>query len=80
MGGYYFAEENIEIFGCNVKSYSDVFRSNGNISVAFSESSREQHKFKLGYEVLRDTYTLSKCDILVAGLSNVSYAARILKK
>ena len=34
----------------------------------------------LGYEVLRDMYTLASCDGLVAGLSQVSYAARICKR
>ena len=34
----------------------------------------------LGVEVLRDMYSMAECDGLVAGLSQVSYAARIQKK
>lgn len=60
--------------------YKDTFRGNTNISVAFSESNRNLHKYKLGYEVLRDTWTLSRCKGLVSGVSQVSTCARIMKE
>lgn len=36
---------------------------------------RENHKYQLGVEVLKDAYLLSKCKALVCGNSNVAYAA-----
>lgn len=67
-------------FGNRVVYYQDVFRSSTDVSVAFSKSGREKHHYWLGYEVLRDMYTLSACDGLVAGLSQVSNCARIVKR
>ena len=60
--------------------YQDTFRGNTDISVAFSKSEREFHKYKLGYEVIRDMWTLAQCDGLVSGLSQVSSCARIVKE
>lgn len=60
--------------------YEDAIRSNGNDTVMHSTIPRENHHYLLGLEVLRDMYTLASCDGLVAGLSQVSYAARIQKK
>ncbi|HJA30884.1 MAG TPA: O-fucosyltransferase family protein [Candidatus Eisenbergiella pullicola] len=59
--------------------YTDVIRSKGTETVMKSESLRENHHYKLGLEVLRDMYTLANCDGLIAGLSQVSFAARIQK-
>ncbi|MCM1211520.1 MAG: O-fucosyltransferase family protein [Blautia sp.] len=67
-------------FGEKVVFYQDVIRSKGDDTVMHSESDRENHHYLLGYEVLRDMYTLAACDGLIAGLSQVSYAARIQKK
>ena len=38
---------------------------------------RKNHKYLLGYEVLRDAYTLSKGVALVCGYSNVSNVAML---
>lgn len=67
-------------FGDRLVFYQDVVRSAGNDTVMHSAPCRENHHYLLGYEVLRDMYTLSSCDGLIAGLSQVSYAARIQKK
>lgn len=66
-------------YGKKLCYYSDVLRSNDSKSVAFSKSNRDNHKYKLGLEVIRDMYTLSKCDGLIAGISQVSICARINK-
>lgn len=63
-----------------LRCYQDVVRSGGRDTVMHSEATRENHHYLLGYEVLRDMYTLAACDGLVAGLSQVSFAARIQKK
>lgn len=60
--------------------YTDVFRSDGEVSVAFSDDDRKDHKHLLGLEVLRDMYTLARCDGLIAGISKVSVCAQITKK
>lgn len=69
-----------EQFKDKVVFYQDVVRSKGNDTVMNSEIPRENHHYLLGYEVLRDMYTLAACDGFIAGLSQVSYAARIQKK
>lgn len=67
-------------FGDSLIIYEDVIRSDGDDSVMNSNSSRNNHHYLLGLEVLRDMYSLASCSGLVAGLSQVSYAARIQKK
>lgn len=67
-------------FGDKLVYYQDVVRSRGDDTVMHSDMPRENHHYLLGYEVLRDMYTLAACDGLIAGLSQVSYAARIQKK
>lgn len=64
-------------FGDRLFYYQDVVRSSGQVSVAFSSSLRENHHYKLGLEVIRDMYTLSLCQGLVAGKSQVSICAMI---
>ncbi len=66
-------------FGNKLKVYSDVMRSDGNITVMKSESERKDHHYLLGLEVLRDMMTLADCDGFLAGLSQVSYAVRFQK-
>ena len=66
-------------FSGQLEFYKDVVRSKGKETVMKSESFRENHHYKLGLEVLRDMYTLASCDGLIAGLSQVSFAARIQK-
>ena len=67
-------------FGNELKWYKDVFRSDDGTALHFSENGREKHKYKLGLEVLRDAFSLGSCDGLIAGFSNVSLAARVMKK
>ena len=63
----------------NVIYYSDVIRSDDMRSVAFYENNRDKNNYKLGLEVIRDMYTLSCCDGLVAGISQVAICAQINK-
>ena len=72
-------EKFVEKYGDKVRYYSDTFRSEDGKAVHFSQDNRTHHKYYLGLEVLRDVMTLSYCDGLIAGLSNVSLAARIIK-
>lgn len=67
------------IFGDKLLFYDDVSRTTGQQSVAFSDSTRNNHHYKLGLEVLRDAYTLASCDGLISGVSQVSLCARIIK-
>ncbi|HKM01641.1 MAG TPA: hypothetical protein VJ083_06270 [Sedimentibacter sp.] len=66
--------------GDKVCYYKDVLRSEDDVSVAFKQSTRENHHYKLGLEVLRDMMTLASCDALVAGISQVSICAMITKR
>lgn len=69
----------VDKYGEMVKYYEDTYRSKDGNAIHFSQDNREHHKYNLGLEVLRDMMTLSCCDGLIAGLSNVSLAARIAK-
>ena len=59
--------------------FDDTFRSKSGAPVHFSDNKRQFHKYTLGLEILRDVIALSKCNYLVAGLSQVSYCARYFK-
>lgn len=68
-------------FGDLVKVYEDTFRDDGSgESIAFSESKRENHHYKLGLEVLRDQYTLTHCEGIVCGYSNITFIARVMRR
>ncbi|MCD8013367.1 MAG: hypothetical protein LUG99_09355 [Lachnospiraceae bacterium] len=62
-----------------VCSYSDVLRSTDGKALHTSVNTRAHHQFLLGFEVLRDVITLSRCDGLIAGHSNVSAFADVIK-
>ena len=68
-------------FGDMVKFYEDTYRDEGSgESVAFSESDRESHHYKLGLEVLRDQFNLTHCDALIGGYSNITFIARVMRR
>jgi hypothetical protein len=68
-------------FGDIVKAFDDVWRAEeGDESVAYSSSDRENHHYLLGLEVLRDEYMLTRCDGLVCGISNLTLSARMMRK
>lgn len=66
-------------YGNKVCYYMDVVRNDRNRSVIFEEKNAEKNKYRLGLEVIRDMYTLAKCDALVAGISQVAVCAQINK-
>lgn len=68
-----------DYFGSKIVFFDNTIRAEGMESVMNSAPIRENHHYLLGYEVLRDMDILSRCEGLVAGLSQVSYAARIAK-
>lgn len=65
-------------FGGKLAYYTDVKRTDEDVSVAFSEDNRKNHHYLLGLEVLRDAWTLAGCTGLVAGKSQVSICAQII--
>ena len=68
-------------FGDKVKVYEDTYRDDGSgESIAFSKSEREHHHYKLGLEVLRDQYTLTHCEGIVCGYSNITFIARVMRR
>lgn len=69
-----------ETFGNKLLYCEDVVRSNENETVMKSDENRDNHHYLLGLEVLRDAYCLSRCQGLVAGVSQVSTAARIFNR
>lgn len=69
-----------EKFGDKLVYYKDVIRTSGDETVMRSNVDRPLHHYHLGLEVIRDSYTLSLCDGLIAGLSNVSIFSRLMKQ
>lgn len=68
-------------FGGAVKVYEDTYRDDGSgESVAFSKSDRPNHHYRLGLEVLRDQYTLTRCEGIVCGYSNITFIARVMRR
>lgn len=68
-------------FGKVVKVYGDTYRDNGSgESIAFSKSDRKNHHYRLGLEVLRDQYTLTHCEGIVCGYSNITFIARVMRR
>ncbi len=67
-------------FGDKLVYYKDVIRTDGDETVMKSTIDRPLHHYNLGIEVIRDSYTLSLCSGLIAGLSNVSIFSRLLKQ
>lgn len=63
-------------FGDHVLYYKDCSRGRGDMS---ARETLDKDGYTLGLEVLRDAYTLSSCEALVCGLSQVSCAARYIK-
>jgi len=62
-------------FGKMAVYYDDVIRVSGEKKDLFFltndlDGTRKDHKFKMGFEVLRDVYTMAACEGIVAGLSN----------
>lgn len=67
-------------FGDKLVYYKNVIRTDGDQTVMKSEVDRPLHHYNLGIEVIRDSYTLSLCSGLIAGLSNVSIFSRLMKQ
>ena len=73
-------EEFREKFGEKLLYY-DVLRSENGDSIHYEAVSvRHNNKYYLGMEILKDVYTLGNCYGLVAGFSNVSIIARVIKR
>lgn len=68
-----------ERYGDKLLVYDDVFRTNSG-EINLEESERENHKFRLGYEALRDSYTLAHCNGLIAGLSMISILTQVINE
>lgn len=68
-------------FGEAVRVYEDTYRDDGSgESIAFSKSDRRNHHYRLGLEVLRDQYTLTHCQGIVCGYSNITFLARVMRR
>ena len=69
-----------EAFGDRLRFFEDVKRgSEKDDSVAFSLK-EPGNRYRLGYEVIRDQYFLTRAHGLVCGISNLTVASRVLKK
>lgn len=69
-----------EKFGDSLVFYKDALRSAESPMALAASGKEEMYHYRMGYEVLRDAYTLARCDSLVGGTYNVPLAARIIKR
>ncbi len=60
--------------------YKNTMRASGNKSVACERNERRNNNYLLGFEVLKDAYTLSACDGFIGCLSQVDIFVQIIKK
>ena len=67
-------------FGKKLLYFRDVVRTRGRLHNALIEVEREQHRYKLGFEILRDVYALANCAGLITGFSAINAMSRIIKK
>ena len=67
-------------FGDKLLLYPDVIRGTGETNAYNMVSDRENHHYLLGYEVLRDVYTLSRCNSFVTSMSGVGITSQIIKE
>lgn len=67
-------------FGDSLIYYQDVLRSAVSTIALAAESKEELYHYRMGYEVIRDVYTLAECDSLVGSTRLVPTSARIIKK
>lgn len=78
------SEENIvafiEKYGEERVVYNNVARTPAGSQQLVIFDSSVANKFNLGFEVLLDMYSLSYCGSIIAGVSNVSFTARYVKR
>lgn len=70
----------IDKFGDSLIYYKDVLRSAESPMALAAAGQENMYHYRMGYEVIRDAYTLARCDSLVGGSHNVPLAARIIKQ
>ncbi|WP_314762865.1 O-fucosyltransferase family protein [uncultured Selenomonas sp.] len=68
-----------EKYGERLIYYHDVARGENELNIAMEKNDRPMHHYLNGLEVVRDMYTLARCDSLICGLSQVAIFARIIR-
>lgn len=68
-----------EALGPRLVLYGDTLRGSGRTGVHY-QGAGEASGFRMGYEVLRDALTLSRCRYFVGGMSQVSLAVRLFNR
>lgn len=63
----------------NIIFYFDTYRVEGKVSIAYAKDTTKPNGYVLGYQVLRDAYTLAACDGLIGGKSQVCYGTQMIK-
>ena len=66
-------------YGKKILYYEDTYRSETGVALHMKKCERKDNQYYLGWELLRDMYTLAACKGLISGLSQVSFCTQILK-
>ena len=67
-----------ERYGSKLIYYKDTWRGDSEEFIVTEKNNRVMHRYLSGLEVIRDMYTLARCDSLICGLSQVAILARII--
>ena len=67
-----------ERYGSKLIYYKDTWRGDSEKFIVTEKNNRVMHHYLSGLEVIRDMYTLARCDGLICGLSQVAVLARII--
>ena len=67
-------------FGSALLYYDDVIRSEGTVWNCYVKTNVRNSHYRLGYEIIRDVYTMAACDGFVCGMSYVSFMVQVVKK
>lgn len=66
-------------FGDLVVHYPDVYRSTNGDHLYYAPVERENHKYRMGLEVIRDAETLVRCGGVILGMSQVGIHVKMRK-
>ncbi len=69
-----------EALGDKLLYYKDVIRSEGTVWNCYAETDVKNRHYRLGYEIVRDVYTMAACDGFVCGMSYVSFMVQVVKQ
>lgn len=69
-----------EALGEKLLYYKDVIRSSGTVWNCCTDPKAKNQRYRLGFEIVRDVYTMAACSGFVCGMSYVGFMVQVVKK